>query len=101
MATGLGVGCMVALKLAHIAHLARWLGGLGVVSHSGGPSPVNLFQFFKVFPNCIPLINHEKYIKCTFRVLKNSKLCEVVDKFKRNNFTFGKDFKFLTKFELK
>jgi hypothetical protein len=34
-------------------------------------------------------------------VSKISTLCQAVDKFKRNSFPFGKDFKSPTKFELK
>ncbi len=51
----------------------------------------------------LPDIKSEKQIENYFleaKVLKNSKLCEVVDKFKRNNFTFGKRFKFQMDFEL-
>jgi hypothetical protein len=92
--TGLGAKHVVTLALVHTDHLAGWLGGLGLVSHSGGPGPVNLFQIFKVFPNCIQMINHQKYKKGNSIVPKIYKLCQTVDTFIRNNFTFGKDYKF-------
>jgi hypothetical protein len=42
-----------------------------------------------------------KYEKDTFIVTRFSKLCQGVDKFKRNNFPFGKNFKFQMDFGLK
>jgi hypothetical protein len=49
-------------------------------------------------PNRFKLASHQKG---TSRAPKISNLYMVADKFKRNNFPFGKKFKFPTEFELK
>jgi hypothetical protein len=53
-----------------------------------------LFQYFYYS-------KFEKCKSCTSFPPNFSKLLQVVDNFKRDNFTFGKKFKFPTKFELK
>jgi hypothetical protein len=53
-----------------------------------------LFQYFYYS-------KFEKYKSCTSYSPTFSKLYQVVDNFKRDNFTFGKKFKFSTEFELK
>jgi hypothetical protein len=65
---------------------------------SYGQGPIALFQVFHDFQM---LSNHQN-TKCHLPGLqKNSKLCKVEDKFKRNSSPFGKKFKFANKFELK
>jgi hypothetical protein len=63
--------------------------------------PGKYFKIFKVFFNCIQMIKFQKYKNSTSKVPKPCKLCQGVDKFRRNNHSFGKDFKFPTEFELK
>jgi hypothetical protein len=53
----------------------------------------------ELFQN-IKLLLDFKYKSCTSPP-KITNFGHVVDKFKRNNFTFGKEFKFPTKFQLK
>jgi hypothetical protein len=53
-----------------------------------------LFQYFYYS-------KFEKYKSCTSYSPNFSRLYQVVDNFKRDNFTFGKMFKFPTEFELK
>jgi hypothetical protein len=64
-----------------------------------GPGPINLFQKSKYFPIAFKWSELQKYETGTSKVSQISKPCQAVDKFKRNNFPFGKDFKFLAAFE--
>jgi hypothetical protein len=66
---------------------------------SSVPGPVNLFQCSKYFPITFKLSELQKYKKGTFKVSQISKLCQALDKFKRNKFPFGKDFKSPTGFD--
>jgi hypothetical protein len=68
---------------------------------SSGPGLVNLFQYSNYFPIAFNWSVLQKYKKGTSKVLQISKHWQAVDKFKRNNFPFGKDFKSPTEFELK
>jgi hypothetical protein len=47
------------------------------------------------------MIRASKIQKGTSKVSQISKPCQAIEKFKRNNFPFGKDFKFPLEFELK
>jgi hypothetical protein len=67
---------------------------------SSGLGPINSFQYSKDYPN-INLIQLAKYEKGTSIAPNISKHCLAVEKFKRNNFSFGKDFIFPRQFKLK
>jgi hypothetical protein len=67
--------------------LIKWAGPISTVKNS-----------FPIISNCIKLA---KYESCTPYSQKISQLYQGVETFKRNNFPFGKKFKFLTDFELK
>jgi hypothetical protein len=47
------------------------------------------------------MIKYQKYKNGTSNVPKPCELCQRVDRFKRNNLSSGKAFKFPTEFELK
>jgi hypothetical protein len=63
---------------------------------SSGPGRFQYSKYFPIAFNCSEL---QKYKKGTSKVSQIYKLCQVVDKFKRNNFHFEKDFKSPTEFE--
>jgi hypothetical protein len=62
-----------------------------------GAGPISM-DFFPIISNYIKL---PKYESCTPCSPKFSQLYQGVETFKRNNFPFGKKFKFLTDIELK
>jgi hypothetical protein len=67
---------------------------------SSGLGLVNSFQYSKDYQN-IKLIPTCKIQKGYSIAANISNLRQAVDKFKRNNFPFGKNFKFSTEFKLK
>jgi hypothetical protein len=92
-------------NVAHRGAVASsWVGGgpqVGLVCRSGtaalGRAQFNIQTIFQIFKH----FKIAQYETSTYQTPKNSKLGKVKDKFKRNNFPFGKKFKFPTEFELK
>jgi hypothetical protein len=106
------VGCATGLALARTGHLARFrttVGRYGRVASGpnrkraalcSGPGPINLFNNQSIFQ----LHSNDQASKIQKGHLLGSKNFQTlpgVGKFNKNNFPFGKGFKFPTEFELK
>jgi hypothetical protein len=79
-----------------VKELAGWAGWVGIVT-VGRPQLQGLNILFQYFSYS----KFEKYKSCTSRSLNFSKLYQVVDNFNRDNFPFGKKFRFPIAHELK
>jgi hypothetical protein len=87
-------------------HRPALLNGPGLVQLPGldcGGGPAQLIQFCNIpnFSNNKGCSNLGKHKINASLPQKIGKLCMVVDKWKRNNFPFGNEFKFPAEFEIK
>jgi hypothetical protein len=93
------MGAMVWARMWHAGPVTGWgwaLGGFRLAAWYCCNGPV-LVQY----PNNFFTFKVAQYETGTSTTPKICNLGIVLDKFKRNNFTFGKKFKFPTEFELK
>jgi hypothetical protein len=79
-----------------LKELAGWAGWVGTVTVGR-----TQFQFLNILFQYFSYSKFEKYKSCTSRSPKFSKLYQMVDNFNRDDFPFGKKFRFPTASELK